>query len=184
MDEVNLESIVSIGAHTFETNPQVSVGRYILGSNFTTSGSYSLNSSRMECELIMRPLNGTAEFGEFCAFTRLTKVVLAEGLTKIGDNSFNGCICPVVIPSTVQEIGRSFSAPYGVDGYENYQIYIKATTPPTLTYNSMGDGRKNIYIPKGTLAAYQAATTWSNLKSKLVEYDFEADPDNINQYCV
>lgn len=184
MDEVNLDSIVSIGINTFNNSPQVSVGRYILGSNFTLSGDYSLNSSRMECELIMRPLNGTAELGGFCNFTRLTKVVLAEGLTKIGDTGYNGCVCPVVIPSTVQEIGRSFSAPYGVDGYEKYQIYIKAITPPTLTYNSMGDGRKNIYIPKGTLAAYQAATTWANLASKLVEYDFGADPDNINQYCV
>jgi hypothetical protein len=185
MDEVNLDSIVSIGGNTFNsTSPQVSVGRYILGSNFTFSGLYSLNSTRMQCELIMRPLNGTAELGSSCKFTRLTKVVLAEGLTKIGDSGYNGCICPIVIPSTVQEIGRSFDAPYGVEGYENYQIYIKATTPPTLTYNSMGDGRKNIYIPKGTLATYQAATTWANLKNKLVEYDFDEDPDNINQYCV
>lgn len=67
-------------------------------------------------------------------------------------------IARLVLPSTIGRIGRLILIA---------DLYILATTPPTLT--STLDGIKSIHIPNGTLSAYQSATNWSNYASIMVE---------------
>ena len=109
----------------------------------------------------------------------LTKVVFSKALVGFGDGSFKKVDCPIVLPETITSVdarglGSTYKGP-------NFSFYIKATTPPTC--NSL-PSTLPIHIPLGTLEAYTAASGWSTQASRLVEYDFDADPDNINQYCV
>lgn len=102
----------------------------------------------------------------FSGCTSLTSIYLPEGLTVIGTAAFSGCTSleSIVIPSTVTSIESNvFFIMYG----KLTTITVLATTPPSLS-NTMGWGG-TIYIPKGTLSAYQGATNWSALN--LVELE-------------
>lgn len=133
-------------------------------------------------ELIFAPRNGLpitlTRYGLYRG-VRISKLVLAEGITSFAGYFFSHCDCTVVLPSTITSIKEYFcnySQP-------NFKLYIKATTPPALAADA-NIATSKIRIPVGTLDAYSTATNWSAIASRLIEYDFDADPDNINQYCV
>lgn len=44
-------------------------------------------------------------------------------------------------------------------------LYVQATTPPTLGGSFGGDGVSHIYVPADSVAAYKAASNWSNYAS-------------------
>lgn len=71
----------------------------------------------------------------------------------------------VVIPNTVTAIGDyTFSQCYSLT-----KIHVQATTPPTLgtaTFSSI-PSNYTIYVPTGTLSAYQ--TAWSDYSDHIVE---------------
>ena len=122
---------------------------------------------------------------------KVRAVRIASGVTSIGDNAFYNCysLQSVVIPSGVTSIGvsafqscyslQSVTIPSGVTSIGNsaFQsciwltiVTVLATTPPTLVSTSaIPSNVTKIYIPNGTLAAYQAATNWSSFSSKFVE---------------
>lgn len=61
----------------------------------------------------------------------------------------------------------------------NY-VFITNTTPPTSPVISGAiNVTPKIYVPTGTLAAYQAASGWSNVASYLREYDYETDAAHV-----
>ena len=66
----------------------------------------------------------------------------------------------LTIPSSYKTIGSQ--AFHGCTGITS--ITLKATTPPTLSDTSaIPNSVTKIYIPEGTLGAYQSATNWSSL---------------------
>jgi hypothetical protein len=71
----------------------------------------------------------------------------SEAITNIDEYAFNQC-------SALEEIH-----------------FVNQTTPPTLASNAFNSTSSNlrIYVPKGTAAAYKAATGWSNYADKIVE---------------
>ena len=79
----------------------------------------------------------------------LSSVTLGK-VTSIGSNAFNGC----------QALRY---------------LYLRPTTPPTLAHeNALNDTSDSmiIYVPKGSLSAYQAATNWNMYANRMVEYDY------------
>ena len=44
-------------------------------------------------------------------------------------------------------------------------LYVQATTPPTLGGSFGGDGVSHIYVPAESVSAYKAASNWSNYSS-------------------
>lgn len=65
----------------------------------------------------------------------------------------------LTIPSSYKTIGSQ--AFHGCTGITS--ITLKATTPPTLSDTSaIPNSVTKIYIPEGTLGAYQSATNWSS----------------------
>ena len=164
------------------------IKRFRIGGGFAggTDKFKCLSTKSSTCELIFDKCTAETPVAyaigkDWLNTTTITKLILKEGLTAIQSNSLTSINCIVVIPSTLTSIENNVFATRG----ENFKIYYKCTTPPTvsqLRYSKDG----NIYIPLGTLDTYSAATGWSTAASngKLIEYDFEADPDNINQYCV
>ena len=100
----------------------------------------------------------------------LTSITSSDNsqLTSIGEYAFEGCssLTNITIPNSVTSIG----------GWAFYncskltEMTILATTPPTLSNTAaISTATTKIYIPAGTLSAYQSATNWSSLASKFVE---------------
>lgn len=75
----------------------------------------------------------------------LTSITIGEGVTSIGDYAFRNC-----------------------SGLTT--MTILAITPPTLQHTrAISSATKKIYIPAGTLSAYQTATNWSRFASLFEE---------------
>lgn len=147
--------------------------------------------------------------GSFCSgCTGLKTVIIKSNTTAIGVTAFDTCTSLEkfpVIPDTCTSIGQGAStgrsfyscsslatlvlgsgiisiATYSFGACTSMQsFYIKAVTPPTLaSANAFSNNSCNIYVPVGSGAAYKAATNWSSLASRIYEYDFDLDPNNIN----
>lgn len=138
----------------------------------------------------------------------LKTVTLKQNTTAIGSSSFNDCTSLTSmprIPDTCTSIGmnaptgRSFYgctslsrlilgsgikdiATWSFGGCTSMQsFYIKAITPPTLANtNAFSNNSCNIYVPVGSGSLYKSASNWSSFASKIYEYDFNTDPNNIN----
>lgn len=92
-----------------------------------------------------------------------------EGITSIGSHGFYKCseLQSLTVPSTVTSIGEcAFQYCYKL-----YELIMKPTTPPTLGANALADTTKldKIYVPSGTLLAYQDADGWKDYKGKMEE---------------
>ena len=75
----------------------------------------------------------------FIACFSLTSIILQEGLTSIGDSAFAGCEALTTVTCL-------------------------ATTPSELRDNTFSgcSALTSIYVPAGSVEAYQAATGWSD----------------------
>ena len=81
----------------------------------------------------------------------LTSIVIPNSVTSIGDEAFYGC--------------------YGLTS-----IYLLSETPPTvgsICFTNKQYLNTIVYVPKGTLATYQAADTWKNFWD-IQEFDVTA----------
>lgn len=100
----------------------------------------------------------------------ITKIEFGDGVTSIGANTFNNChsLTSITIPDSVTSIGNfAFGDCYGMAEY-----HLKPTTPPTLSsINSFTNIQDDciIYVPQGSLEAYQTATNWATHASHMQE---------------
>ncbi|MBR4766753.1 MAG: leucine-rich repeat domain-containing protein [Clostridia bacterium] len=128
--------------------------------------------------LTIAPLSQMTEIGNYAFYgcSKLESFTFEGGssLTTIGQYAFRNCTSleSVSIPSTVTSIGSN--AFNGCTALTEMRIY--ATTPPTLGATNAIPYQNTdlkIYIPAGTLSAYQAATYWksTSIKNKLIEME-------------
>lgn len=125
---------------------------------------------------------GAKSFGSYYYTTTLT---LGNSVERIGNYAFSMCIglTAVEFPSTLQTIGASafnycqgltsLSFPAGLLGINDYafssctgltSVTCAATTPPTLgtnVFNNVNTANIPLYVPTGSVAAYQAAAQWN-----------------------
>ena len=100
----------------------------------------------------------------------LKTVAIPEGVSNINTNAFYGCwsLTEVTIPSSVTYIGGgAFGNCYGMKEY-----HLKAETPPSLSATNAFQNIPAdcaIYVPVGSLAAYQSASNWSAYSGKIRE---------------
>ena len=103
----------------------------------------------------------------------LTSVTIPDSVTTIGDYAFAECssLTSVTIPDSVTTIG--YAAFYYCSSLTN--VYCKATTPPTLSYDTFYalPNACKIYVPAESVDAYKADAGWSEYAAKIVGYDFE-----------
>ena len=115
--------------------------------------------------------NGTSSSGAVFKF--------GESVAYIGNNVLYGVIANnVFVDKNVTQIGSSgLSLNSSGEGY----ITINCQVPPTIQSNTINTlVSKPIFIPKGTLEAYQSATYWSSLSSRFVELEYTNYSDGIN----
>ena len=98
----------------------------------------------------------------------LTNIKFSNSITSIGDFAFRGCskLNNVTLPNSIMDIRTG--AFYGCISLTT--MTVLATTPPTLvSVDAISTATTKIYIPAGTLSAYQSATNWSNFASLFEE---------------
>ena len=122
--------------------------------------------------------------------TSLTSVAIPDSVTSIGVGAFGYCsvLTSITIPNGVTSIGEAVfaycsnlrSATIGgnvtsigewafFDCSSLTSITIKAMTPPTLSNANAFGGTNDypIYVPAQSVNAYQTATNWSSLASRI-----------------
>ena len=108
------------------------------------------------------------EHSLFRGDTALVTQTLPENIKTIRQYAFYGCtsLANITIPARVEKIEQlAFNSCSALT-----EITIEAETPPVLDdINAIPNNVEMIFIPDGTLTAYQTATNWSNFADKFVE---------------
>ncbi|MBQ4507609.1 MAG: leucine-rich repeat domain-containing protein [Paludibacteraceae bacterium] len=115
---------------------------------------------------------GLTSLGESLVFhrcTSLTSIVLPAGISTIPQSTFLKCtsLATVTLPAALTSIGYgAFMSCYALN-----TIYCYAENPPTLgndvflddnTWQPMDLSNVTLYVPYGSIAAYQAANGWKD----------------------
>lgn len=106
--------------------------------------------------------NGVTEIGDAAFYNchLLQSLNIPEGVVKIGDAAFYGCtyLQELYLPSSLISIGDNSFAQCS----KLQRITVDATTPPAIESRTYYEVERTIpvYIPQGTLSAYQADMYW------------------------
>ena len=111
--------------------------------------------------------NSTAGTATFYNCASLRYISLPSGITEIIQEAFYNCVSlqTITIPALVTNIGNN-----AFNGCATLtEIHVLPSAPPTLGTNVFGSISSSyvIYVPVGTLAAYQSA--WSAYADHIVE---------------
>ena len=183
--------VTSIGQNAFESCPSLS-GITIPGSvtsigNSAFNGCYSLSNITIPegvtsignyafyyCYglLSITIPDSVTGIGEsvFQYCPSLSGITIPGSVTSIGNSSFGYCysLSSITIPDSVTSIGvGAFNGCYGMAEY-----HLKPTTPPTLANTNAFDSIPSdciIYVPAGSLSAYQTATNWATYADYMQE---------------
>ena len=138
-------------------------------------------------------VSSTTISGVFAYLYDLKSIVIPEGVTYIGERTFQCChsLSSLTLPSTLDSIGCDAFKTMGGD---SFSLYVKSANPPHLGnvrwhygYKTgkkvwqedrpffLTGGINTLYIPKGTLKLYKEAETWKE-DFKRVKSVVEFDP--------
>ena len=123
--------------------------------------------------------NNVQEIGDWAFYNchSLRSLTLPEGVEEIGRAAFFDCtyLNELTLPSTLKKIADN-----GFAGCEKLgTMYVNALVPPTIEAKTFEDVDRAtpVFVPKGTIARYQADQYWSEFFN-MAEY--EAPTGNLN----
>lgn len=165
------EGVVTIGDQAFNTC--YNFKSIILPESVETIGERAFDDCDGMKEITI-PSKVTKLSNElFVRCNLLEKINLPEGITSIGNQTFDSCpnLKTIVIPKNVTQMGyRVF---WGCEALK--EIHCQATTPPVATsyslsiFDNFTKSECTLYVPKGSLNAYKAATEWQGFKNYIEE---------------
>ena len=162
------EGVTSIGSGMFNSC-------YVLQSITIPDGVTSIGNNAFSNCYVLKSITipdgvTSIENNAFSNCYALQSVIIPDGVTSIGNNAFYGCYSfqSITIPEGVTSIGtQAFYNCYSIMEY-----HLLPTTPPTLAgtnaFSNIVAGTI-IYVPQGSLEAYQTATNWSTYASYMQE---------------
>ncbi len=175
------ESVISIGDFTFASCSEL--------ETITVNVNNSVYDSRDNCNAIIKTSDNQLISG--CKNT-----IIPSSVTSIGDEAFFNCcgLTSITIPESVTSIGydafdgcsglTSITIPEGVTSIGNYafqycsglnEVYSYISDPSQISmgynvfYRFQNYYSRTLYVPAGSLAAYQADTRWSKYFGSIVE---------------
>ncbi len=183
--------VTSIGNYAFNTCS--SLASITIPSGVTSIGSYAFNACYPLAPVTIPSGVTSIDTYAFSSCYSLASVTIPNGVTSISANTFNNCysLASVTIPNGVTSISAnafrscyslaSVTIPSGVTSIGSYafancygtkEYHIKPTSPPTLTDSNTFNNIPSdcvIYVPAGSLSAYQSASHWSTYASNMQE---------------
>ena len=141
-----------------------------IGRGVTSIGNYAFQYCYSLASItIPDGVTGIGSFAfQYCY--SLASITIPDGVTGIGSYVFRNCysLSSITIPDGVTSIGSSaFLYCYGVKEY-----HLLPATPPTLSNTNVFSNIPAdciIYVPAGSLEAYQTATNWSAYADQMQE---------------
>lgn len=139
----------------------------VIGSRVASVG----NNAFKYCEALLSVVftNGitSIEDNVFYYCNTLSHVVIPSSVTNFGSHTFSYCysLASIVIPNSVTDIatGTFENNTFG-DCYGMKEYHFLSPTPPALGNTKVFSGIPSdciIYVPVGSLQAYQTATNWT-----------------------
>ena len=178
LKEISLgNSITTIGNSAFYDCDNLT--EISLGNSITTIGEGAFYDCDNLTEISLPNSVTTIGRGAFYDCENLTKVSLGNSVTTIGQFAFSGCdnLTEISLGKSVAEIGSGV-----LTGCSNLTtIYSLNPTPPTFESDEFTNKQyinMNVYVAKGSLAAYQTADIWKNFWN-LQEYSTDTGIGNI-----
>lgn len=139
---------------------------------WTSADGYFTNCTNLEEIVFPCPTsNKTLPRSMFSGCSKLKKIIIKEGVTRINGWFFFECTSLVYIelPSTLSVFGAATGNTYTT--FQNVpsgcSVILKATTPPTATNNVFNRFYGKFYVPDKSIEAYKAATGWSSIASRI-----------------
>ena len=165
------QSVTTIGNQAFQgCNSLIELN--ILG-NVTLIGQYAFSECFKLTELVLPQSLVTIDVSTFASCYSLKHIVIPNNVTTIGTSAFANCttVESITIGEKVTSIGNSAFSANTRDRDTLQAIYMLPQNPPSISnssFSGLGDAF-TIYVPQGRLSAYQSATNWTTLASKMVE---------------
>ena len=162
------DSVTSIGANAFRNC--YSLTSLTISDSVTSIEVSALNSCYSLTALTIPNSVTSIGANAFRNCYSLTSLTISDSVTSIEVSALNSCysLTALTIPNSVTSIGaNAFQDCYGMAEY-----HLKSTTPPTLSNTNAFDGIPDdcvIYVPQGSLEAYQTATNWATYVSHMQE---------------
>ena len=183
-------TVMSIGTYAFYScyslvnitipNTVTSIGNYMFSycysltsitipNTVTSIGNNAFRNCTSLVNVIIPNTVMSIETYVFYSCYSLASITIPNTVTSIGNNAFSACysLTSITIPDGVMSIGNNvFNSCYGVAKY-----HFLSTTPPTLGTTALSSTQSDciIYVPQGSLSAYQAAENWSDYASYMQE---------------
>ena len=154
-------SVTSIGNNALQNC--CSLASINIPNSVTSIGNYALQNCYSLASINIPDSVTRIGTSLFSSCYSLASINIPDSVTSIGNNAFSSCysLASITIPDSVTSIGNYvFRFCYGMAEY-----HLKPVTPPTLSStNAFNDIPSDclIYVPSGSLNAYQTATNWSS----------------------
>ena len=162
------DSVTTIGQYAFDSC--YSFRNIVIPNSVTSIGKHAFQSCFSLTNIVIPNSMTTIGDYAFCYCYSLTNITIPDSVNTIESTAFFDCysLASIVIPDSVTTIGQN--AFYGCYGMAEY--HLKPTTPPTLSNTNAFTGISDdciIYVPQGSLEAYQTATNWATYASHMQE---------------
>ena len=152
-------SVTNIGAYAFQYSYDLT--KLTIANSVTSIGEYAFSHSNLTSITIPNSVTIIGNHS-FQSCTALSSIRIPNSVTTIGMGAFFmlTSLTSINIPSTVTDFG--FYAFYGNTALDS--VMVESQVPQTITTDVFVNNSPSttLYVPKGTVSAYQSATGWGN----------------------